>query len=318
MVSIEVNLLKKIINNYFYQAFGLSIKSMIKLPELLLNEKNELFDIEIFIKQDFDCEIDLQSEPFRHFVFNNQVLFNVPDVANFLIKNGKIIMVSPLKTNVEEIIRLYILGTCMGVILMQRGMIPLHGSAVAIDGKAYAIVGDSGAGKSTLASAFIKEGYKLLSDDVIAISQFNNDEPYVIPSYPQQKLWQESLNHFGENAEQYSPIYDRESKFSIPISFNFSPIPRPLAGVIELIKSEGDEIKIRPIHGLDRFQVLFEQTYRNFLITKLGLADMHFQQSASIIKNSKMFTLQRPMKQFTAFELVSTIIDTISQEEAKC
>ena len=37
---------------------------------------------------------------------------------------------------------------------------PLHGSAIAIDGKAYAIVGDSGAGKSTLASAFLKKGYQ--------------------------------------------------------------------------------------------------------------------------------------------------------------
>ena len=47
---------------------------------------------------------------------------------------------------------------------------PLHGSAIAIDGKAYAIVGDSGAGKSTLASAFLNQGYQLLSDDVIAVS----------------------------------------------------------------------------------------------------------------------------------------------------
>ena len=58
----------------------------------------------------------------------------------------------------------------MGAILMQRKILPLHGSAIAIDGKAYAIVGDSGAGKSTLASAFLNKGYQLLSDDVIAVS----------------------------------------------------------------------------------------------------------------------------------------------------
>ena len=57
-----------------------------------------------------------------------------------------------------------------GALLMQRKILPLHGSAVAIDGKAYAIVGDSGAGKSTLASAFLNKGYQLLSDDVIAVS----------------------------------------------------------------------------------------------------------------------------------------------------
>ena len=50
------------------------------------------------------------------------------------------------------------LGTCMGALLMQRKIFPFHGSAIAINGKAYAIVGDSGAGKSTLASAFLKKG----------------------------------------------------------------------------------------------------------------------------------------------------------------
>ena len=50
-------------------------------------------------------------------------------------------IVSPLKRYDEDVIRLYILGTCMGAILMQRRIFPLHGSAVAINGKAYAFVG---------------------------------------------------------------------------------------------------------------------------------------------------------------------------------
>ena len=53
---------------------------------------------------------------------------------------------------------------------MQRKVLPLHGSAIAINGKAYAIIGDSGAGKSTLALAFLNRGYRLLTDDVIAVS----------------------------------------------------------------------------------------------------------------------------------------------------
>ena len=76
-------------------------------------------------------------------------------MLHFCIQEGKRIIVSPIEGSDEDEIRLYILGTCMGAILMQRKILPLHGSAVAIDGKAYAIVGDSGAGKSTLASAFL-------------------------------------------------------------------------------------------------------------------------------------------------------------------
>ena len=40
----------------------------------------------------------------------------------------------------EDIIRLYILGTCMGAILMQRKILPLHGSAIAINGKAMRLL----------------------------------------------------------------------------------------------------------------------------------------------------------------------------------
>ena len=95
------------------------------------------------------------------FVINKGlVMFQVPDIAIFAIQDGNKIFVSPMKEYEEDMIRLWILGTCMGAILMQRKVYPLHGSAVIINGKAYAFVGDSGAGKSTLASAFIQQGYQ--------------------------------------------------------------------------------------------------------------------------------------------------------------
>ena len=111
-----------------------------------------------------------------------------------------------------------------------------------LDGKVYAIVGDSGAGKSTLASAFLKQGYKLLSDDVIAVSvSQENPIPYVTPSYPQQKLWQESLNIFGMENSNYRSIYGRENKYCIPVTKALLRHPLPLAGVFELVKTENND-----------------------------------------------------------------------------
>ena len=127
-----------------------------------------------------------------------------------------------LKERKIDAIRLYVLGTCMGAILMQRKTLPLHGSVIAIDGKAYAIVGDSGAGKSTLASAFLKRGFQLLTDDVIAVSFSEEGIPFVTPSYPQQKLWSESLDHFGMESNNYQPLIDREDKFAIPVVLSLS------------------------------------------------------------------------------------------------
>ena len=81
-------------------------------------------------------------------------MFHIPETAIFLIQNGNKIVVSPLMGPIEDEIRLYILGTCMGAILLQRKILPLHGSAIAIDGKAYAIVGDSVQGNLPLLLLF--------------------------------------------------------------------------------------------------------------------------------------------------------------------
>ncbi|MNI48965.1 HPr kinase/phosphorylase [compost metagenome] len=243
-------------------------------------------------------------------------MFHIPEIATFAITEGKLITVSPMKEADEDEIRLLVLGTCMGAILMQRKIYPLHGSAIAINGKAYAIIGDSGAGKSTLASAFLNQGYELLSDDVIAIS-LSQDEliPIVTPSYPQQKLWQDSLDNFGMEKSQYRSIFRRENKYYIPVSSKYFNKPLPLAGVYELVKTEDKEIACCRIGNLERFNTLFTHTYRNFLIPQMGLTDWHFNTSASMVNQIDMFQLRRPVSKFSAPQLVSVILETLNTEE---
>ena len=223
-----------------YKAFGLSIISEIPLSELVqINGKVNSVDLEIEFADLTNLWLELSNPQSPFVIRENFVMFQVPNIATFCIQNGNKIFVSPLAEYDEDITRLYLLGTCMGALLMQRKIYPLHGSAIAINGKAYAIVGESGAGKSTLASAFLKEGYQLLSDDVIAVSLTKDDAiPYITPSYPQQKLWQESLTNFGMDTNQYRSIHGRETKYNVPVTSNYFNKPLPLAGVFELVKSE--------------------------------------------------------------------------------
>lgn len=300
-----------------YEAFGLVLSSDIYFPELvMISEKIESIDVEIKI-QDISClDFELPQGSIKFVVKKNLVMFHIPDIATFSVQDGKVITVSLMKGADENQIRLLILGTCMGAILMQRRLLPLHGSAVVIDGQAYAFIGDSGAGKSTLALAFLSKGYKLITDDVIAIS-FSKDAqiPYVIPSYPQQKLWEESLNQLGMEARQYQSIFGRETKYCVPISSKYVSSPYPLAGIIELVKTENTEIEMRPIQKLEQFHTLFCHTYRNFLIADLELMDWHFNTSASILKKVDFYQLHRPTTHFTAHELTDIILDTIKKEE---
>lgn len=297
-----------------YKAFGLSITSEIPLPELSwADNQADSINVEIKVKYLSGDTSDFQNDLI---INQNLVLFKVPDTAIFSIEDGERITVSLMNEYDEDLIRLYILGSCMGAILMQRKIYPLHGSAVAIDGKAYAIVGDSGAGKSTLASAFLSQGYHLLSDDVIAVSLSEQDHiPFVTPSYPQQKLWQESLDEFGIESSRLRSIFGRETKFCIPVSSQYFSGLLPLAGIFELIKTGNGGIEICKIENLERFHTLYRHTYRNILIKGLGLMEWHFQTSANILNSIEIFQLRRPVSGFTATELVSTILRTLNKGE---
>ncbi|TFE22647.1 HPr kinase/phosphorylase [Cohnella luojiensis] len=304
--------------SHLYKAFGFRVASEMTLPELPelqdIGDGKEPADIVITIA-DLSEEWSRLALPNRKtFVIENRVMFQIADTATYCILNGKSIIVSPMKGADEDRIRLYILGSCMGALLFQRRVLPLHGSAVAIDGKAYAFIGDSGAGKSTLASAFLQRGSPLVSDDVIAVSLSPDQAPWVTPSYPQQKLWQESLDGLGMERTLYRPIFQRENKFTVPVPALFYPEPLPLAGVFELIKSDKDSIQIQKIRNLERLSILYQHTYRNSYISRLGLMEWHLGMTAKMTNKLEVFRLQRPISGFTAPDLVSLILTTLDKE----
>jgi energy-coupling factor transporter ATP-binding protein EcfA2 len=303
-------------NKSKFKAFGFNVLSEIHLPELPQTFfDSDMVDI-VIEKSDLTLLWDELAMENQYFVIKEDVImFRVPDNAIYMIQNGREIYYSPMDQAYEDQIRLYLLGTCMGAILMQRKVLPLHGSAIEINGKAYAIVGESGAGKSTLASAFLELGYQLISDDVIPVTLNEKSIPMVTPAYPQQKLWLESLNQFGMESDNFRPIFDRETKFAIPVLNQFASKPLPLAGVVELVKTDNDEIEIHPIQSLNRLQTLFIHTYRNFFIAPSGLMDWHFSTTAKMCEHIDMYQLRRPISRFTANDLTDMILTSLNKGE---
>lgn len=300
-----------------YRAFGLSIISEIPLPELLcLDNKTDFIDIEVIIEDLSKLWLELSDDQNAFVIKKDFIMFQVPNIATFSITEGKKISVSPLKENEEDHIRLYILGTCMGALLMQRRILPLHGSAVVINGRAYAFMGNSGAGKSTLAAAFLNQGYQLLSDDVIAVSLSQSENiPFIIPSFPHQKLWDDSLDRLGMQIKNYNPIYGRENKYSIPVSSSYFSEPIPLAGVFELIKTEDEHLEIHRIDKLKRIYTLYYNTYQNCLIPNAGLMEWHFKTTVNIIGKIGIYQIKRPVSGVNPNQIISEILKKISKGE---
>ena len=302
---------------HFYKAFGYRIESELPIPDLLpADDGPAAADVRITVDDELKKSFD--AAPFEIVVdeADPAVTLLIPDGGVFRIEGGHSIIVSPIEGADEGLLRLYILGTCFGVLLMQRGIYPLHGSAIAIEGKAYLFVGHSGAGKSTLAAAFIERGCKLLSDDVIAVSM-QSGEAAVIPSYPQQKLWQQSLDALGSAPAELRSIYGRESKYCVAVGCSYYESPLPIGAIFELILSDRASVELEQVGKLERLPLLAEHTYRQYIVPKLNLIDWHFQQSAKLAGSYPAYRLHRPQSGFSARQLANEVFNIIAMEESK-
>jgi len=83
-----------------------------------------------------------------------------------------------------------VFSTLTALLLAFRGGVPLHGTAVEVDGEAVLICGPSGAGKSTLAAGLIALGARLISDDLSVIAPGDGTgAPVLYPGRPGMQLF---------------------------------------------------------------------------------------------------------------------------------
>ncbi|PLR68725.1 aldolase [Bacillus sp. UMB0893] len=301
-----------------YLAFGYTIYSDIRFEELPINKNQINFPELNILLVDLSCEMKrfIENEEIQFLINEEQVWLFIPNIAVFYIARACTIKVHILDEQRMDVVKMFILGTCIGICLLQNKILPLHGSAIEINGKAYAFIGHSGAGKSTLASAFIQKGYKLISDDVIPVKLDDRNIPVVIPAYPQQKLWKESLDQFGIDSMRLTPLFERETKFAIPAGDHFLNKEVPLGGVFELTKTaENNVIGINSITKLLAFKTLYVHTYRNFLLNDMCLLEWHFKFTANIIERTFVHQIIRPISRFTPNELVNQVLANIPKEE---
>ena len=186
----------------------------------------------------------------------------------------------------------YIMGTCMGAILHQRGFMPLHGSCVTDGSRAILITGDSGAGKSTLAAEFLSQGWKLLTDDVCAVSDPENN-PTVQSSYPSQKLWQDSLEQYHRSQSDVHSLYFSETreKFGVDASKFFLNGTCPLQMIVYLVPTD-NPCSITKLDCFTALDQLMNNTYRIFMVQP-EYRQRHFQRCAALAQKIPMVLLTR-------------------------
>ena len=237
-----------------------------------------------------------------------EMLLRVEGVATYYVRDGARIVVSPSDQPDEPLIQVYLLGTCFGALLQQRGVLPLHGSCICKDGLGLLITGASGAGKSTLATAFLARGWKLVSDDVTPVT-FRGGVCRACPSYPGQKLWEDALEiHQGAVSRMRGVAWEDggRRKFTLDASDLFVDEEVILTHVAVLALADG-ALDAREIVGFSKVDALMKNTYRPGLIADMERKRAQFQRCVDIAGAVQLFYVVRPQGDRTEEEIAERI-----------
>jgi len=235
---------------------------------------------------------------------------SVKGVGEFLIYQGREIIIDPVPGVDEALLRTILLGPILCVLLRQRGLLVIHASGVNINNKAVAFMGGSGWGKSTLATAFHTKGYDVLTDDVMPI-QIGTGCPIVFPAYPQFKIWPEAADSLGQDTASLSPIYQNAAKLSYKLAHGFQQIPLPLQRIYVLAK--GTEHEIKSLKPQDAFVEVLRHSRAISLVTDPEFVADHLRLCSQLIKNVRFSRFTRKPSLEDLPKLVKLVEDDLAQ-----
>ena len=83
---------------------------------------------------------------------------------------------------------LWLNGSVYSAIASINGLLPIHASAVAHDGRVFAFTGPAGAGKSTLVAALASRGLPMFCDDTLVLDLSDPERIICLPGHKRLKL----------------------------------------------------------------------------------------------------------------------------------
>lgn len=274
---------------HWYRLFGLRVASELRLP--LLSAEPGRADVTIR----------------RGHVAEEGALV-IPEVARFAVRGGSGIVVDASEDVPESNVRLYLLGSAMGMLLHQRGMLPLHANAVEVDGAAIAVMGGSGAGKSTLAAWLHDRGHRLISDDVCVIG--GEGELRAFAGVPRLRLWGAALDAFGRSRAGLERAYagdDEWDKWDLPVADD-AVAGEGLKVRALYVLADGSAVRISSLTGAAAAEAVIANTYRGEFVEQ-GKAAAHWAACLRLIGKVPVFRIERPWDLTRLDALGSALLD---------
>ena len=292
-----------------YFAYGLRIHAEIECPELLPHPEPDGDPAVIIHLLPPVSSISPSLENGYFEVKSGIFRLAVQEVGHYRVENGNSIFVEPLKGVSTEKVRLFLMGSSMGALLYQRGLFPLHGSAVETPWGAMIFVGQQGAGKSTLAAQFHRRGYRLLSDDVCAIEGAPGGLR-ILPALAQFRLCADAFERLGNPANARFDV----DKFVVPMGAGYCPQPVPLRAIHILSDHDAESPHYDVLRGFDRVQRLLENLYRPHYLRGQETQSDLMRLAGTIAQSATLASVQRRRDAAAIDDLVSFLESTWAKQ----
>lgn len=285
-----------------YYVHGLTLHSEIECPELPPAPPGPA-DVRVWLGSLADearCEADRRQD---HGTGKGRLLLHIRNAGRFAVSDGREIVVDPLPGMDARTLRLFLLGSALGCILHQRGLLPLHGNAFLHEGQAVLVVAHSGTGKSTLAAAMKRRGCPILADDVCAVRTMVGATPVVYPGIPQIKLWKDAADHLGEDTGAMGRVSHDEEKYALPVLARHHGQPWPIRAIYVLDIHDGTAPEMAAMTPLEKIDALRTHTFRKGMVTRLGTVSANLRACALLAQEVPMRRLLRPRAGFLLDDL---------------
>jgi hypothetical protein len=182
----------------------------------------------------------------------------------------------------------YLLGPVLGFVMLLRGVVCLHASAVAIGNEAIALLGPAGSGKSTTAAAFAGHGYRVLAEDVVTLDD-RGDQFLVRPGYPCIRLWPAAVKALYGSETHLPKLTPNWDKCYLDLTENFQREPLRLAAIYHLGERRGDATApfVQTLDRSEGMMTLVANTYATKLMDKQMRA-REFELLTRVVKNVRL------------------------------
>jgi len=215
--------------------------------------------------------------------------FRAPEGISFFYRMGGPVVIEGAGKENGGIARLYLEGSVFGTIALLHGCVPLHASAVEMEGQAIAFTGPSGAGKSTTTAALAARGMPFFSDDALVLDD-SGPMLLAMPGHKRLKLWEDAIALTGARRGG-KVVPELEKYFSRP-AVQSEAGPLPFTNLFVLCESD-DETSFEEVLGSEKLRELTGSLYHPEIYGAISINETHAARLLRMARAVRIWRFRR-------------------------